>query len=96
MLPADEYTQELHDNFIRINESLRSSTDEVISLINDTLLLSNAAMKGRLTVRAEEEKHQGDYRKIIAGFNGTLDAFISPVGELFRCVLRRYASNMPF
>lgn len=52
------------------------------ALINDAVLLSTAAVEGRLMVRAEAAKHQGDFRKIMEGVNQTLDAVIGPVNEV--------------
>jgi methyl-accepting chemotaxis protein len=47
----------------------------------DTDMLIGAAMEGRLTVRADAERHQGTYRRIVDGINATLDAMIAPVRE---------------
>ncbi len=44
-------------------------------------MLSGAAVEGRLEVRADASKHQGDFQKIVQGVNDTLDAVILPVNE---------------
>ncbi len=48
-------------------------------LISDTNYLASAALGGRLDSRADAALHQGDYRKIVEGFNATLDAIIKPL-----------------
>ena len=45
------------------------------ALVRDTILLSEAAVEGKLATRADAAKHQGDYRKIVQGVNDTLDAW---------------------
>ncbi len=47
-------------------------------------LLSQAAVEGRLEVRADAAKHRGDFRRIVEGVNATLDAVIGPVNEAMR------------
>lgn len=49
------------------------------ALVNDMESLSQAAVSGRLSARADATRHQGDYRKIVEGVNATLDAVIGPL-----------------
>jgi methyl-accepting chemotaxis protein len=51
------------------------------ALVDDVNMLTNAAADGRLSTRADASKHLGDYRKIVEGFNGTLDAVWLPIEE---------------
>lgn len=51
------------------------------ALMEDSTMLVEAALGGRLSTRADVTRHQGDYRKIIEGVNQTLDAVIVPVNE---------------
>jgi methyl-accepting chemotaxis protein len=53
--------------------------DNVKAMIADATLLSSSAVQGKLATRADAGKHQGDYRKIIEGFNQTLDTVIGPL-----------------
>lgn len=41
--------------------------------------LAQAAVEGRLSNRADASKYKGEYQKIIAGVNNTLDAVINPL-----------------
>lgn len=64
---------------------LAQAFDKVVaairSLIDDAAVLAQAAVDGSLSVRADETKHQGDYRKIIEGVNKTLGIIIAPIAE---------------
>ncbi|HWQ67851.1 MAG TPA: hypothetical protein VN372_13415 [Methanospirillum sp.] len=65
-------------------DNLNVCTDSIKLLISDTKMLSIAAIEGRLNVRSDASKHQGDFRKIIEGVNATLDAVINPLKEAMR------------
>lgn len=69
------------DEVGRMMASFRTMTSSVKAMINDVEALSRAAVEGRFSVRADESRHQGDYRTIIKGINDTLNAVISPINE---------------
>lgn len=46
------------------------------TLMADANMLSQAADVGKLTIRADAGKHQGDYRKIVDGVNATLNRLV--------------------
>jgi len=58
--------------------------ENVNLLIEDTGMLSKAAVEGRLDTRADASRHHGEYRKIVKGVNDTLDAVIGPVNEAIK------------
>jgi methyl-accepting chemotaxis protein len=62
-------------------ESFRGVVDAVNALAQDAFALSEAAVQGKLAIRADASRHQGDYRKIIQGVNDTLDAIMLPIEE---------------
>jgi len=66
-------------------QTLRTALHAVLA---DAQLLVEAALAGRLEVRADAGKHQGDFRKLVAGFNNTLDAVILPVNAAADALLR--------
>src|SRR4051794_37382414 len=70
-----------------INETVEQVRSNLKALIHDTTILSRAAIEGRLDVRAEADRHRGDFQAIVQGINDTLDAVIRPLGEVGR-VLR--------
>ena len=49
------------------------------ALVTDMAMLSDAAVDGRLSTRADVKKHHGDYSLIVQGVNATLDAVIGPL-----------------
>jgi methyl-accepting chemotaxis protein len=64
-----------------INETIEQLRANMVALIEDTSMLSESAMHGKLDVRADANRHKGYYRNIVNGFNGTLEAIIAPVNE---------------
>jgi len=68
--------------FNQLKEGLNSAVLGVQALIADSVMLSQAAVEGKLSTRADVSKHQGDYRKIIAGVNTTLDTVIVPLTQV--------------
>jgi len=49
--------------------------------LRDTELLADAAKAGDLGRRAEPSRHQGEFRRSIAGLNGALEAVAAPVRD---------------
>ena len=58
---------------------MRTLQESVQNLSADTVMLTTAAIKGELTIRVDERKHKGDFQKIVAGINQTLDTVIGPL-----------------
>lgn len=75
----DKITETYHGDFNAIKDNLNHCIDAVNALIADAHMLSQAAVAGRLSTRADAAKHEGDFRKIVEGVNNTLDAVISPL-----------------
>ncbi len=74
--PIDEaYPGDFND----IKESLNTCIHAVKMMIDDVQTLSAAAVDGKLHIRAELEKHEGDFKKIVAGLNQTLDSVTGPL-----------------
>jgi len=78
---TDADTEFIGKNYEKINDSLKQSTDSLKAMMADIDLLAQAAVDGKLDTRAEADKHRGDYKKIVQGVNGTLDAIIEPIKE---------------
>ncbi|MBK7258856.1 MAG: Cache 3/Cache 2 fusion domain-containing protein [Ignavibacteriae bacterium] len=79
-IPA-KITDSYNGDFNEIKNNLNQAIGAVNALVADAVLLSQAAVEGRLATRADASKHQGDFRKIVQGVNDTLDAVIKPVQE---------------
>jgi methyl-accepting chemotaxis protein len=64
-------------------------------LATDAGMLVEAATQGKLQTRADATAHQGEYRKIVAGVNTTLDAVIGPLNVAARTVDRISKGDLP-
>jgi methyl-accepting chemotaxis protein len=69
------------DEISRLALSFQKVLHTVNAMMQDVNMLSKAAVEGKLSVRADASKHQGDFKRIIEGMNQTLDAVITPVSE---------------
>ncbi len=65
-----------------INAVIEQVRSNLKALIEDANMLSDAAIEGRLNVRADAARHQGDFRRIVEGVNRTLDSVIGPVNGI--------------
>jgi methyl-accepting chemotaxis protein len=88
-------TDNYNGDFNEIKNNLNTCIDAVNLLVTDTFMLSNAAMEGKLSARAEAGKHQGDFKKIIQGINDTLDAVIGPLNMAAEYVDRISQGDIP-
>ena len=59
------------------------------------LELAEAALEGKLDTRADAEKFEGNYRRIVQGVNDTLDAVISPLNVAAEYVDRISKGDIP-
>ena len=78
----------------QIHEWLMLLKHNIQTLVTDADMLVMAAMEGRLQTRADANKHQGDYRKIIEGVNNTLDGVILPVNEVVGVLMEMEHGNL--
>ncbi len=74
-------TDQYSGDFNTIKNNLNQCIDAVNLMVTDAQALSQAAVEGRLSTRADATKHVGDFRKIVEGVNKTLDAVIDPIVE---------------
>jgi methyl-accepting chemotaxis protein len=84
-IPA-KITDTYNGDFNTIKGNLNQCIDAVNALVADAGMLAKAAVDGKLATRADATKHQGDYRKIVAGVNDTLDSVIGPLNVSARYV----------
>jgi methyl-accepting chemotaxis protein len=78
-----------------LRQNLNGCIDAVTALISDANALAEAGIRGDLSNRADEARHQGDFRKIISGVNATLDAVIGPLTTAARCVEQISRGEIP-
>ncbi|CAD5374664.1 Methyl-accepting chemotaxis protein [Rubrivivax sp. A210] len=63
-------------------KSLVNVIKAINALVADANTLSKATVEGRLDVRVDPSKQQGDYRKVLEGLNSVMVAVNTPVQEL--------------
>ncbi len=78
---ADPDTAEAKAALERILAAVRTFKGAVVTMAEDVGRLSHAAVAGELSTRADAGRHRGEFAKIVAGLNATLDAAINPVTE---------------
>ncbi len=88
-------TDPYRGDFNTIKLHLNSCIDNVNALITDTGALVNSSVAGKLAFRADASRHLGEYGRIVAGFNSTLDAIISPLNITAQYVERISRGDMP-
>ncbi|MCX6700465.1 MAG: hypothetical protein NTV68_11165, partial [Methanomicrobiales archaeon] len=93
-IPA-KITDKYNGDFNEIKNNLNACIDAINGLVADANLLAKAAVEGKLDTRADATKHLGDYRKIVEGVNGTLDAVIGPLNVAAEYVDRISKGEIP-
>ncbi len=88
----EKITATYHGDFNTIKENLNACIDNIKALVADVNMLAQAATAGQLEIQADATNHSGDYRKIIEGFNNTLNSLLAPINEA-RQVMTKMAAN---
>ena len=88
-------TETYHGDFNEIKINLNTCIDAINALVADAALLAKAAVNGKLAVRADVVRHQGDFSKIMQGVNDTLDAVIGPLSVAAEYVNRISKGDVP-
>ncbi len=87
-------TKEYEGDIVIIKENLNRCIDAINILVNDAQMLIDGAVAGRLNTRVEVTRHQGDFRKVIQGFNQTLDVVTEPVTEVLKTLEEMAGGNL--
>ncbi|MFO0582014.1 MAG: bacteriohemerythrin [Anaeromyxobacter sp.] len=86
---------EARGEFAVLNENLNACIDSVNALVADTRVLAEGAVAGKLDVRADANRHRGDFRKIVEGVNATLDALVGPLQKASDALDRISRGDVP-
>jgi len=78
---GDADTAEARKAYQTIGAAILRSAEAIRALSTDVAKLASAAVEGQLSLRADVDRHQGDYRKVVEGVNRTLDAVLAPIHE---------------
>ncbi|MBP1908611.1 methyl-accepting chemotaxis protein [Methanolobus bombayensis] len=91
----EKITDDYKGDFNEIKNNLNQCIDAVNMLVEDSLMLSNAGVEGRLDTRADSSRHNGDFRKVVEGVNDCLDAVINPLNVAAEYVDRISKGDIP-
>lgn len=70
---------DLDGKTVKVVNYCRDVTEQKLALnamMADAVMLSKAAVEGKLDTRADLNRHQGDYREVVRGVNETLDSLV--------------------
>jgi|GEM_PF-895115 len=74
-------TREYKGDFGELKDNLNSCVDAINALVEDSGKLAEAGIEGKVDVRADLSRHDGDFKRIIESLNTTLDAIARPLQE---------------
>jgi len=80
-VPA-KITDTYNGDFNEIKNNLNSCIDALNLLVSDAVMLSAAAVEGKLYTRADESKHQGDFARVVEGVNDTINSLVSFIDNM--------------
>jgi methyl-accepting chemotaxis protein len=83
------------DEIGQLLTAMQTMIQSIKALVADSIMLSQAAVQGQLATRADATKHQGAYREVVEGVNGTLDAVVGPLNVAAEYVERISRGDMP-
>ncbi len=78
----DELSLGSNSEIGQLAKAFQDAKDVIGSLVADINLLVQASEEGRLETRVDSKKYSGEYRRIIDGFNNSLEAIHMPIEEI--------------
>ncbi|MBF0531173.1 MAG: PAS domain-containing protein, partial [Deltaproteobacteria bacterium] len=69
-------TDSYNGDFNVIKDNLNNCIDNINALVADADMVAKAAVEGNLDIRSDASKHQGDFRRIVAGVNETIESLV--------------------
>ena len=88
-------TDTYQGDFNEVKNNLNVCIDAIGRLVADGVALTQSMLEGKLAARADAAKHQGDFRRVIEGFNVTLDNVIKPLNMSAEYVDRISKGDIP-
>ena len=76
-------------------EAMRNMVSNIDSMVKDVKTLADAAVNGKLDVRVDSSKYEGDFKDLIEGVNATLDAVIGPLNVAAEYIDRISKGDIP-
>lgn len=77
----EKIREEYQGDFNLIKNSLNACIELMSGLLEETESLTQAAVQGRLDQRGNAEKFLGGWKRLVGGFNETLNRIVEPIGE---------------
>ncbi len=77
-----DFTIEVRNENDALNMAIKKTISTLNNLIEEASQLTHYAMLGNTSYRGDDSKFQGGYKRIIEGFNNTLDATMKEVSNL--------------
>jgi methyl-accepting chemotaxis protein len=88
-------TDSYQGEFQALRDDVNRSIASVNALVADVALLAKGGAEGRLSARADASRHHGDFRKIVEGFNRTLDSIVGPLDVAAKALAEISKGNVP-
>ena len=88
-------TESYNGDFNEIKNNLNRCITSIKALVEDTNELAEAAVEGRLDVRADASRLEGDFAQVIQGLNATLDAVTGPLNVAAEYIERISNGDIP-
>ena len=76
-------------------EAMRNMVSNIDSMVKDVKTLADAAVNGKLDIRVDSSKYEGDFKELIEGVNATLDAVIGPLNVAAEYIDRISKGDIP-
>ncbi len=83
------------DEIGQLMSAMKKMADTIVLLIEDSSMLTDAAIAGRLSTRVDPSRHRGEFRKIVTGVNATLDTVIGPLQTAADCLQKLGDGKIP-
>jgi methyl-accepting chemotaxis protein len=81
-IDGDQVTKVYKGELQLLADSFNKVFASIDALVADSTMLAKAGAEGKLDARADVTKHQGEFRKIVQGFNSTLDSVVVPMQDV--------------
>ncbi len=88
-------TDNYNGDFNEIKNNLNLCIDSISLLVEEVGIIISAGVEGKLDQRADAQRANGVYHKILAGMNDTLDAVIGPLNVAAEYVERISKGDIP-
>lgn len=80
------------DELGTVIKSFQKMTDNIKGLMEEIDVLTNNALEGNLSFRANSTKHVGEFGKVVAGINNIVETIVKPTNEVVE-VLKKVANG---